>query len=1139
MPSSAASRTALPSGGEGTAGAVTQDALDQTEEQLERSEVEDPQPDEGDFLTSEDFHDVEEIDFALSPSNGVEEGSEEQSDVPQDLPTEMTNGVGKSAHASLSRLLKGKEKEWSAVTDKKEKKGPLRLLDLPVEILKEIINQLPHSNDLTSLARCHSVLHSLTVPSIYARFDIVWPDQSTHTDTRPGVDALTYGLSTLVRGEEFFGENIPREWTARRAAEKRAIQQSSGLTTSIGPGLLASRPPPESSVAEYSRAGIKHYYPLRRRRYGNSYAMYTKKFSLGNGPTEWVQEYLISKESGKMLGTLVALAIARMRNLESFVWDMPTGVLRDVWLSLGSLADRDDALPCKLKKVWVRFHDNSSLDANSLPSPPPPIPTLAPMPPPPPPPPGTSAPAVTPHISSTNVNGAAVTSTQATAAATAASQAALDRIEHPNFSVLPALESISALDVDELPNLDELSVLVARSQDVLRELRIGIARQTQGKDWVQPWEGDAVQVDYGEDLTGADEAEIGKGAWPGGGVRYGVGSRAGEKRLGGILGVIVGRVYNMRWDAKKARLAREELANSETSKTASAGSGAPPVSPLADSFTSMSPHTGMSNASSSPEASAGSSSSAAQHTWPLGPPLRGKLRLHTLELERVPLAVSVMQKAIDWTQLTSLTLLHCQNHEQLWKALKKTYTPKESDDFLKRGGRLGGGVGVGAGMGTGMGFGMADKAIGRAQLRGANGARPGHAFPKTAYPLALKKVHTNTVSNALISFLKETLAPNSLEVLFLQEGGRFYSSSVPTDAIFRGPIRRHSRSLTKLLIDSGDRDLDGGLTTGSTRWRRWMLRRTDIEFLTSGRMARLRELGACLEYRDWHFFLQSLPNLPHLRSLYVPHIADHAHGNNIDARELALQIVDIIHLRPEIELCYMGVQNKCFELLENKPRDWDSARGGHHHHLGQGHGHHHHHTHTQANPPPPPPVVTQFQLFGGNAPVQPPPIPPAGLGQTNDFDEDDDDGVGGADGVPGLSNAVAGAGPAVVVVQQGHHHHHHHNHLDDSEADEEDVDDEDDATASDDASDEDDTADEEEEDEDDEDVYGYGGDGDGADEDGEEDDGASYWDSDDSEAVAWQGEVRRRRRQGPKLRLREILFYDDKVEVFKARHGRL
>lgn len=40
---------------------------------------------------------------------------------------------------AIKRLLKGKEKEWSAVA---EKKGPLRLLDLPVDVLRDIINQV-------------------------------------------------------------------------------------------------------------------------------------------------------------------------------------------------------------------------------------------------------------------------------------------------------------------------------------------------------------------------------------------------------------------------------------------------------------------------------------------------------------------------------------------------------------------------------------------------------------------------------------------------------------------------------------------------------------------------------------------------------------------------------------------------------------------------------------------------------------------------------------------------------------------------------------------------------------------------------------------------------------------------------------
>lgn len=41
-----------------------------------------------------------------------------------------------------------------------------------------------------------------------------------------------------------------------------------------------------------------------------------------------------------------------------------------------------------------------------------------------------------------------------------------------------------------------------------------------------------------------------------------------------------------------------------------------------------------------------------------------------------------------------------------------------------------------------------------------------------------------------------------------------------------------------------------------------------------------------------------------------------------------MQIVDMIFLRPEIELCYLGIANKCFEILENRPdldRDRDSG----------------------------------------------------------------------------------------------------------------------------------------------------------------------------------------------------------------------
>jgi hypothetical protein len=57
--------------------------------------------------------------------------------------------------------------------------------------------------------------------------------------------------------------------------------------------------------------------------------------------------------------------------------------------------------------------------------------------------------------------------------------------------------------------------------------------------------------------------------------------------------------------------------------------------------------------------------------------------------------------------------------------------------------------------------------------------------------------------------------------------------------------------------------------------------------------------------------------IPHLRSLYIPNIADNVHSAP-DARDMALQILDIITLCPQVEICYMGILNKCFEVLENR-----------------------------------------------------------------------------------------------------------------------------------------------------------------------------------------------------------------------------
>jgi hypothetical protein len=145
-----------------------------------------------------------------------------------------------------------------------------------------------------------------------------------------------------------------------------------------------------------------------------------------------------------------------------------------------------------------------------------------------------------------------------------------------------------------------------------------------------------------------------------------------------------------------------------------------------------------------------------------------------------------------------------------------------------------------------------------------------------------------------------------------------------------------------------------------------------------------------------------------------------------------LQVVDIVALRPEVELCYMGVGTKCFEILESR-RDWDSRSDAAH--LG---------------------------LPSGGA---------AGAGSEDGEEEDEDEEEEELDGDA------------------------------DSDADEE-------------------TERDAENDDDDDDDF---------------DDDVTDSDSDSSDTPRKSGKHGR----AAKLRLREILFYDDKVAVFKARHGKL
>ncbi|PNS17929.1 hypothetical protein CAC42_3888 [Sphaceloma murrayae] len=884
----------------------------------------------------------------------------------------------------------------------------MNLLDLPVDILKEIIKNLTHTNDLTSTALVHSALHSLAIPHIYSRFDIVWPDGSTAGEPRGGVDALTYGLATLNMAEDVFGE---AEWQRERRKQ--------GGTTRGHSGELSER-------------------QIRRRR-GNYYARYVRKFSLGNGPPDWVEEYLTNKEAGKMLGTLVALAIARMKSLESFIWDMPTGVLGDVWTSLSYLGDREDGEACRLEKIWIRWHRNIML----FPQIPPPVQDSGPVP--------------VLRIDQSN---------------------ALARTEHPSFSALPPLRSLSVLDIDEMQYLDEMSVLIGNSLDKLRELRIGIAQHCHKDDWVAPWVGDSYEQ---IDLSNPVQSTV----------------TIGGRRRGGVLGVLTSSFLDLKQrDSPRTSLPRLRRISGAVSLNPSVGGdtavatttidNAIPVAaaeglpgtlqPLGLSLgpkaqvagTAVEPQPGdteddvgsevtplggvstttESNNSEIPGNPLASSTQARiriesksddepasppQHSCAtdaansLSPPVDGaseeiqdasdiaesppatkampvrarcdtldypgdehprRLHLETLELEWVQLSIPVLTAALDWTKLTTLTLLDCQHHDELWIALHEEYA---KDVRAARGSLL------------------------------AGSARPRRLSISIPHPsairLRLKHIHTNTVSLALIRFLNECIAPNTLESLYFQD----FSGNAPAvtlETIFSAVIKLHRLSLRSLLLDSCKRKKEGGIGRG-TAWKRWALTTEQIKYVTTPlKMPVLKELGFCVEHgKDWHFFKQRLPNLPQLRSLYIPRYSSPFDAPDPSPKEMAMQLLDAVVFNPTMELCYMGIYEKCFEILE---------------------GEQDHHRH----------------------------------------------------GV-------------VVSSSRGHHD-------DSSEDDEEEVDDEDDE-------------DDDEEDDDDQRMFVGGARRESAGE-------FEYVGSDDEEDVA-SGDGR--------LHIREILFYEDKVPVFRVRHGHL
>ena len=556
------------------------------------------------------------------------------------------------------------------------------------------------------------------------------------------MDALTYGLSTLVSSREAF--YVPDDEQDQSATCPHCGQKNNQ----------------EGHVVPKS---------LDRRRRGNDYAKYTKKFSLGNGPSEWVAEYFINKESGKMLGTLAALALARMVNLECFVWDMASGIVRDVW---DSIAAKGNGEPSRLQSIWVRCHDNKTMSPSFLPG-------SVPM-----------------HLS--------VVSNESSSPTVPKNHGVLidsyRRIEHPSFSNLPSLKSVTVLAIDELAYVEELSLLLERSSQTLRELRIGTTC-----NW-PPAATHSLQEYLGNDgVLGVLFSKI-------------------LARHGAYLHTncpIQGLKIAERRGGKEEKMAHSEVVSPETKTLEKVSVVELPSEAHRDSSVCLSPTQSTEVESVLCDIVEQAVESAEPRTWKylrrsnvalpkdfgvVTDPLltTSKLSLDVLELERIKLGIKVLREAVDWTKLTNLTLLNCVGDDKLWRTLQKTFAPQPS-----------------------IGYGPISQTTG----------------VPLEYRLKLKRIRTNNVSPTFINLLKETLAPNSLEWLFLHEK-EDESSKVSIDSILRGPLRWHRNSIRKLMIES---------SAGSRRQskaKKWAFTREVLAFVMN-KMSGIRELAFSVDYKDW------------------------------------------------------------------------------------------------------------------------------------------------------------------------------------------------------------------------------------------------------------------------------------------------
>lgn len=523
-----------------------------------------------------------------------------------------------------------------------------------------------------------------------------------------------------------------------------------------------------------SQASHQHHASI-----GN-YARFTKDFCISNGEPHQVAKYSIATDSGRMMGTLAALALSRMINLQTFTWDMPTGIVRGVWRALANLGSETiqaGTARHPLQSVWVRLPNCEEASRRW------------------------------PH------RRRFPRQTANWSAHLRLLHRPVPHSERPNFSVLSNLSSISVLSIDQVTYLEELSILIRKSVTQLCTVRISLTPSL----CVESQEFCKEEHNVVHEFL----SEPGMAALRANGVIGLLMSKIGDcdgrgNTIRGSESQSIGNdVHRLEATQQKdLELSANSAGKQNVHITASSGDNVGSLASTSSSerfrLSCYSPHPSVlgtlmnKNQNHEKETQELSTSSEATSKFDerddgrLIAPVsqsRQQLKLEVLAFENVPLSVPVLMRAVDWRFLTDITILRCKSAEQLWEAFNESYFAQN-------------------------------------EINSSTSTEEG--VTTAQYPLRLRKVWTDALSNALISFLSDHVASNSLECLLL--GAPSESDSrrdVSIHSLCHGLIQHHCSSLRKLSVANYGID------------------REIVTYITSGKMPRLQELALGINVYDW------------------------------------------------------------------------------------------------------------------------------------------------------------------------------------------------------------------------------------------------------------------------------------------------